>query len=678
MFVVDKNDGNIHVTRGDTVYLKIKANKNGAPYTFQPGEVLRLKVFEKKNCEKVVLQKDFPVTTVTQGVDIILDGNDTKIGDVISKPVDYWYEVELNPDTNPQTIIGYDEDGPRLFRLYPEGKDIPEIEPDPEVIKVIDDELDMTSDRPVKNQVIARAFANLQGGYQATHDAVAALHVTPQMFGAIGDGEADDTEAIKKAIDYAASKAWGDGWKSVPKILLPHGTYLVSEALLNDEKYKGHRFIIEGVGYTNTVIKVAAECPVLFPNNDIYGFAQFSNIAFEGADNTQTFMEELSGVVGNAQSIYFHRCSFTKFHTVLKLGKASGVTSGTMTSETLFSECKISNCGTAEKPCELFVLDNQQSVNNRFYATDIESFVGVLFKYKEGNAITYYQGSIIPLSGSTIVDGTEINGDRSGAGNKPSLAMWGCRFELRGNTKLLKIGNNWGGLTLSFNECGMGCANLDNGVIPISINGTGSAEVFFTRCRNVRKMYCEFVNLNSSTTRGNVLSKIHFDECDMKVSDFVDNSNITFSGNNVYIAHPEIKIEGIYYNLNKDVKNAPIGEHLRVVEKCLLNGENYNGLNCGSASKSVTHSAPIYSFIQDITLINLGNATYSGYTGDYISCSVYNEDDTLLGTISNVAIASGNGNLKVNKYVKTLKFVFSTGLSPAPYLPILAVAKIIG
>lgn len=201
MFVVDKNDGNIHVTRGDMVFLKIKADKNGEPYTFQPGEVLRIKIFGKKNAENVVLQKDFPVTAVTQSVEMILDGNDTKIGGVISKPTDYWYEVELNPYDNPQTIIGYDEDGARLFRLYPEGKDIPEIKPDPEVIKVIDDELDMTSDRPVKNQVIARAFANLQGGFQAVFDAVSKLHVTPEMFGAIGDGEADDTEAIQRTVE---------------------------------------------------------------------------------------------------------------------------------------------------------------------------------------------------------------------------------------------------------------------------------------------------------------------------------------------------------------------------------------------------------------------------------------------------------------------------------------------
>ena len=215
MFVVN-DDLSIYVTRGDMVFLKVTAQKNGKPYTFDVGEVVRIKVFAKKNCEDVVLQKDFPVTKVTQGVEIILDGNDTKFGGVISKPVDYWYEVELNPYDNPQTIIGYDGEGTRVFRLYPEGKDIPPIEPDPEVIKVIDTELDLTSERPVQNQVIAREFANLQGGYQAVYDAVSKLHVTPQMFGAIGDGEADDTRAIQNAIDSSES------------VYIPSGTYKVS------------------------------------------------------------------------------------------------------------------------------------------------------------------------------------------------------------------------------------------------------------------------------------------------------------------------------------------------------------------------------------------------------------------------------------------------------------------
>lgn len=225
MFQVN-DDLSIYVTRGDMVFLRIHAERDGKPYTFQPGEVLRFKVFAKKNCEDVVLQKDFPVTAVTQSVDIILDGEDTKIGDVISKPRDCWYEVELNPHDIPITIIGYDEDGARVFKLFPEGADIPAFVPDPEDIKTIDDELDMASGRPVRNQVIARAFANLQAGYQATHDAVAALHVTPQMFGAIGDGVADDTAAVQMTVDYAAANN--------KRVHIPAGKYKLTETIACD------------------------------------------------------------------------------------------------------------------------------------------------------------------------------------------------------------------------------------------------------------------------------------------------------------------------------------------------------------------------------------------------------------------------------------------------------------
>ncbi len=126
MFVINK-DKSIYVTRGDMMYFGVSAvDTDGTAHTFAPGDVIRFKVFGKKNADNVVLQKDVTVTENTKVVGITLDGEDTKIGDVISKPVDYWYEVELNPDTNPQTIIGYDEDGAKIFKLYPEGADVRE------------------------------------------------------------------------------------------------------------------------------------------------------------------------------------------------------------------------------------------------------------------------------------------------------------------------------------------------------------------------------------------------------------------------------------------------------------------------------------------------------------------------------------------------------------------------
>ena len=221
MFILNE-DRSIYATRGDIVFFDVSAEDEltGINHKFLAGDVLRIKVYGKKDAEAVVLQKDFPVTEVTEKVTIFLTEEDTKMGEVISKPKDYWYEVELNPYDNPQTIIGYDEDGPKVFKLFPEGDDIPEWTPEPEDIPIVDEQLDMTSTRPIQNQAVARAVASLEEGYEKVFEAVAGLHVTPQMFGAIGDGEADDTEAIQEALNTKR------------KLYLPNGVYKVTAPLI--------------------------------------------------------------------------------------------------------------------------------------------------------------------------------------------------------------------------------------------------------------------------------------------------------------------------------------------------------------------------------------------------------------------------------------------------------------
>lgn len=131
MFVLN-DDNSIYATRGDIVFFSVSAEDDGEPHMFKAGDVVRIKVYGKKDAENVVLQKDFPVVEDTEKVEIFLSKEDTKIGEVISKPKDYWYEIELNPGNDPQTIIGYDEDGAKVFRLFPEGGDSPieEIEQD--------------------------------------------------------------------------------------------------------------------------------------------------------------------------------------------------------------------------------------------------------------------------------------------------------------------------------------------------------------------------------------------------------------------------------------------------------------------------------------------------------------------------------------------------------------------
>ena len=115
-------DKTICLTRGDTAVIEVGACVNESEsYIFKVGDVVRLRVFTKKQHDDIVLTKDVVVSEESTVVNIQLDRRDTKIGGIINKPADYWYEIELNPDTDPQTIVGYDLDGPKIFRLYPEG-----------------------------------------------------------------------------------------------------------------------------------------------------------------------------------------------------------------------------------------------------------------------------------------------------------------------------------------------------------------------------------------------------------------------------------------------------------------------------------------------------------------------------------------------------------------------------
>lgn len=124
MFKVN-DDKSIYMTRGDGITITLAIATEEGNYTFRASDVVRLNVFEKKACNCVVFSKDFYPAEGADSVDIELDREDAKIGELINKPKDYWYEVELNPlSDKPQTIVGYDEDGPKVFRLFPEGGDL--------------------------------------------------------------------------------------------------------------------------------------------------------------------------------------------------------------------------------------------------------------------------------------------------------------------------------------------------------------------------------------------------------------------------------------------------------------------------------------------------------------------------------------------------------------------------
>lgn len=120
MFRIDA-DKTIHLTRGDTAQFTLSL-KNGV--SFAKGDIVRVKIFKKKACESVFLCKEFPVLEDALTVDVDLASVETKLGEIIEKPKDFWYEIELDHGGVVSTVIGYDEGGAKVLKLYPEGGDV--------------------------------------------------------------------------------------------------------------------------------------------------------------------------------------------------------------------------------------------------------------------------------------------------------------------------------------------------------------------------------------------------------------------------------------------------------------------------------------------------------------------------------------------------------------------------
>ena len=89
--------------------------------TYTDGDVIRFKVFEKDDYNQVLIQKDFVAIEDDTRVKISLTSEETTIGEMINDYIDYCYEIELNPETNSKTIVGFDDDGEKIFRMFPEG-----------------------------------------------------------------------------------------------------------------------------------------------------------------------------------------------------------------------------------------------------------------------------------------------------------------------------------------------------------------------------------------------------------------------------------------------------------------------------------------------------------------------------------------------------------------------------
>lgn len=184
-------------------------------------------------------------------------------------------------------------------------------------------------------------------------------YITPQMFGAKGDGITDDSNAFQMAVDYAYSQSNGGG-----KIFVPHGVYIIEHPIelyrnigldnsLNAVESQAYvtiggcapTIVIEGESYNNTIIKGKNTDCVFKCQKDPANYDQellFSHIQFDGNNNTGTSFD-LTREHFCGKAITFNYCGFTNFNNYgfvfIRKGEGTGTRTGDRTTFT-FEHCR--------------------------------------------------------------------------------------------------------------------------------------------------------------------------------------------------------------------------------------------------------------------------------------------------------------------------------------------------
>lgn len=343
-------------------------------------------------------------------------------------------------------------------------------------------------------------------------------------FGAKNDGQTDNAEVFRNVINLAYNSTnyeKDDYGKVAPIIKFGYGKYVVNSTLIDensDLKYGVFKF--QGEGLVSSVIHYKGDDDTyLFYNKSIFAYTSFEGLRFVGTDRNN-FMYLYSDYSTNiAQSLFFRECRFGQFKTIMK---SEG---NTMCSEVYFDACKIVYFPNEDS--ELFIFNNLQAVNWRFFGTEIEQTYGTVFKILQGTYISIYSSSIIPIKGLFIDVPSEADTTTFWDTNTPALALYSCRFEMRDDSRLLRV-NSRAYLQFIFNTCSMGGRligdNTESYTIDISSpNGINQVTLIFNNCSNLAK-YKYRVTANQSSFAGWV--KTYFNNCIVYLDDLFAKSEL--------------------------------------------------------------------------------------------------------------------------------------------------------
>lgn len=460
--------------------------------------------------------------------------------------------------------------------------------------------------------------------------------VTAEQFGAYGDGTHDDVLAIRKALKYCLSTdSTVTTWQTANELKLLDKTYLISDSIIDSTfPTSATRIAITGSG-TRTGIVAGENCEIVINNVNKIGFSNFKDINFIGNDNTFLFENG-----SQPQRLRFIRCTFRKFHTICNI-------EGTVdSSEFVFNQCAVQNCGSVASPCVLFIFNNSQAVNWRFYATDIESFVGTCFKIKKGTSVNIFQGSIIPTGAGTIYDFTEADVNSIGGGNKPTFTLYGVRYEMREGAKLIYSTDYNGVICIEHICCGMGGQNISTDYAVIDITNA-IPQLIFHSCWNLNNYKINMVLNRSVAAQYNNLGFFKFYNGEFEQITALANRSVFTTQNS---SQAEMMAQ-LYYNdqnINKYNGDRVLNYAGQILNKNLtVISKSYSA----SSGEGVTYYMPKEGFVSNVTIESVYSTSF-GATATLVA-EVYNASGTKIGEGTVLIQGRQKAVIQVNAVVTT-------------------------
>lgn len=110
----------IEITRGNSLVLDVSIKNGNNDYTFQEGDIVGIAIYNRNGLNQQSLASKTAIATGGETtIRLSLTTTEMKIGQMQNRPITYWYEITLSGET----VLGYDENGPKQLILYPEGAD---------------------------------------------------------------------------------------------------------------------------------------------------------------------------------------------------------------------------------------------------------------------------------------------------------------------------------------------------------------------------------------------------------------------------------------------------------------------------------------------------------------------------------------------------------------------------